>query len=277
MKDFDLTSEKWMNFVFEGRNTQFGAYVLRDESSDRHLKSLLIVLFAGLALAFLPGIVKKFLPEKAIGNDKIVNVSPDYKLEKIDFGLQEPNIIREVVNDPPPVLKKSIKYTIPIIVTNNDVTAENLIATQHELNNTDAQIATATVNEGVTDGTGTLIDDIVNRQYPIATDPAEIPSFIEQMPQFGTSDKELVDWLSKNINYPTISAERGIQGAVYVRFVVNADGSVSNAEVVRPLDPYLDKEAIRVINNMPKWMPGKQNGVAVPVWFNLPIHFKLKN
>ena len=106
--------------------------------------------------------------------------------------------------------------------------------------------------------------------------PVEIHPYVEQMPLFGTGNKDLMDWLSKNINYPAIAVERGIQGTVYIRFVVNADGSVSNAEVMRPVDPYLDKEAIRVINSMPKWMPGKQNGTAVPVWYNLPIIFQLK-
>lgn len=274
MKDFDLTSQKWMNLVFEGKNTQYGAYVLREESSDRHLKSLIIVLLVGLSLIFLPGIIKNFIPEESMGGDKAVTAAPDYKLENINLQLPEENIIKTVVNIPPPVLKKSIKHTIPIVVTDAEVPEESLMATQNELNNTDAAIASVTVKNGVTEG-GVLIDDVLDRQVPVYVEPVEIRTFVDQMPQFGIGEKDLMDWLSKNINYPSAAVERGIQGTVNVRFVVNADGSVSNVEVLYPIDPSLDKEAIRVINSMPKWMPGKQNGVAVPVWYNLPVRFQL--
>lgn len=82
--------------------------------------------------------------------------------------------------------------------------------------------------------------------------------------------------LGKNIKYPTISQENGVQGKVIVQFVVNKDGSIVDPVVVRSVDPYLDKEALRVIKTMPKWKPGKQRGKAVRVKYTVPVTFKLQ-
>ena len=83
-------------------------------------------------------------------------------------------------------------------------------------------------------------------------------------------------YLCSNIKYPTISQETGSQGKVIVQFVVDKDGTISNPEVVRGVDPYLDKEAIRVISSMPKWTPGVQNGKKVRVKFTVPVSFRLQ-
>ena len=83
-------------------------------------------------------------------------------------------------------------------------------------------------------------------------------------------------FLGKNIKYPTISQENGVQGKVIVQFVVNKDGSIVDPVVVRSVDPYLDKEALRVIKTMPKWKPGKQRGKAVRVKYTVPVTFKLQ-
>ena len=82
-------------------------------------------------------------------------------------------------------------------------------------------------------------------------------------------------WLQKNIKYPSIAAENGVQGRVIVQFVVNKDGSIVDPVVLRSVDPYLDKEAIRVVKSMPKWKPGEQRGKPVRVKFTLPVMFKL--
>ena len=84
-----------------------------------------------------------------------------------------------------------------------------------------------------------------------------------------------MQYLNKNIKYPVIAQEQGTQGRVIVQFVVNKDGSIVDAQVVRSVDPYLDKEAIRVINTMPKWTPGKQRGKPVRVKFTVPVAFRL--
>ena len=101
-------------------------------------------------------------------------------------------------------------------------------------------------------------------------------TMVEQMPQFPGGDRELLSFIAKNLRYPTIAQENGIQGKVFVRFVVSATGDVKDVKVMRSLDPYCDKEAIRVIQSLPKWIPGKQNGRNVPVYYTVPITFKLQ-
>ena len=99
---------------------------------------------------------------------------------------------------------------------------------------------------------------------------------VEQNAEFPGGEKELRKYLSEHIKYPVIAQENGIQGRVVVSFVVEPDGSISNVQVVRGVDPSLDKEAVRVCKQMPKWNPGKQNGQAVRVKYNLPVQFKLQ-
>ena len=105
----------------------------------------------------------------------------------------------------------------------------------------------------------------------------EIFQVVEQQPEFPGGMAELMKYLQKNIKYPSICQEQGIQGRVIVQFVVNTDGSIVDAQVVKPVNPYLDKEALRVVSIMPKWSPGKQRGKAVRVRFTLPVTFRLNN
>ncbi len=99
---------------------------------------------------------------------------------------------------------------------------------------------------------------------------------VETMPSFPNGDQALFKFLGENVKYPVIAQENGIQGRVICQFVVNRDGSIVDVEVVRPVDPSLDKEAIRVIKSMPKWSPGKQRGKPVRVKYTLPVNFKLQ-
>ena len=104
----------------------------------------------------------------------------------------------------------------------------------------------------------------------------EIFDVVEKMPEFPGGQAALMSYLSKNIKYPTIAQENGTQGRVIVQFVVNKDGSIVDAKVVRSVDPYLDKEAIRVINAMPKWSPGMQRNKPVRVKYTVPVMFRLQ-
>lgn len=104
----------------------------------------------------------------------------------------------------------------------------------------------------------------------------QIFQVVEEMPSFPGGTAECMKFLSKNIKYPTISQENGVQGRVIVQFVVNTDGSIVDAVVARGVDPYLDKEALRVVSMMPKWTPGKQRGKAVRVRYTLPVMFRLQ-
>ena len=104
----------------------------------------------------------------------------------------------------------------------------------------------------------------------------QIFQVVEEMPEFPGGMAECMKFLGKNIKYPTISQENGVQGRVIVQFVVNRDGSIVDPVVVRGVDPYLDKEALRVIATMPKWKPGKQRGKAVRVKYTVPVMFRLQ-
>lgn len=104
----------------------------------------------------------------------------------------------------------------------------------------------------------------------------EVFLIVEQMPVFPGGDAELRKFLATQVKYPVIAQENGIQGRVFVKFVIAADGSVTNVEVARPFDPNLDKEAVRVVKSMPKWTPGKQRGKAVRVSYTVPINFVLQ-
>ena len=99
---------------------------------------------------------------------------------------------------------------------------------------------------------------------------------VDQMPGYPNGMAGIMQYLSENVRYPATAQENGIQGRVLVRFVINTDGSVTDAKVIRSVDPDLDKEAVRVVSSMTKWRPGKLNGKAVRVAYTLPIMFRLE-
>ena len=105
------------------------------------------------------------------------------------------------------------------------------------------------------------------------TGEADIFQVVEDMPSFPGGNVQ--KWIAKNVKYPVLAMENGIQGKVYIQFVIEKDGSITDTKVIRGVDASLDKEAIRVINSMPKWKPGKQRGKPVRVSYTLPINFQL--
>ena len=105
---------------------------------------------------------------------------------------------------------------------------------------------------------------------------AEIFTIVEEMPDFPGGTQKLADYLAKNIKYPQMARESGIQGRGFISFVVEPDGSVSNVNVMRSLGGGCDEEAVRVVKSMPKWKPGKQRGKPVRVSYILPVNFKLQ-
>ena len=104
----------------------------------------------------------------------------------------------------------------------------------------------------------------------------EIFKIVEEMPAFPGGEAKLMEYVAKNVKYPQIARETGVQGRVYVNFVVEPDGSVSNVSVLRGIGSGCDEEAIRIVKSMPKWIPGNQRGKAVRVSYMLPVNFKLQ-
>lgn len=122
-------------------------------------------------------------------------------------------------------------------------------------------------------------ETIIDVQPVIASEEEDVEHiflFAEDPPEFPGGDKALYSYISKTVRYPVIAQENGIQGRVYVKFVVNEKGKVSNCEILRGVDPSLNNEALRVINSLPDFKPGKQRGRPVKVYYNSMINFTLQ-
>jgi protein TonB len=141
--------------------------------------------------------------------------------------------------------------------------------TEKKSDSTDTPINKTKVSKPVVDIT-CYITIPVTQEYE-----EKVFEFTDQKPLFPGGETELTDYISKNLKYPKIAKENGIQGKVICRFVITKTGLIEKVEVVRLLDPLCDKEAIRLVKSLPKFIPGKQNGVNVNVWYILPIIFKL--
>ena len=121
----------------------------------------------------------------------------------------------------------------------------------------------------------TFIPPVVTEEVPVESDEPFI--IVEKMPVFGSGHADLLIYLSQNMKYPTMARESGISGTVYISFVVEKDGSLSDIRILRELGGGCTAEAIRVIQNMPRWTPGNQRGIPVRVRMNLPVKFMLLN
>ena len=164
----------------------------------------------------------------------------------------------EMATPPPPPEAPAIVETLTIVDDDMDIESTEIASSEETGQAVEIAYVPPTVEE-----------EEVEEQ--------EIFEVVEQMPEFPNGGMAgLRQFLSKNIKYPTIAQENGTQGRVTVQFVVNADGSIVDAKVIRGVDPYLDKEALRVINSMPKWKPGMQRGKAVRVKYTVPVMFRLQ-
>ena len=276
MSKIDLVSNEWADLVFEGRNQDYGAYVLRKNTSKRNVLSLLIVVAAGVLLYLGLNIVKKIQESRAVANTQAIELSALNEKKK-----EAKKIEKEVVKiEPEKVIEKvksSIKFTPPVIKKDEEVKDDNQIDLQ-KIENTNTTIGAFTV-EGNDEVGGEVLkakEEIAQPEPPKHEEENKVFDVVEQMPSFPGGMGALMSWLSQNIKYPVIAAENGVQGRVIVQFVVEKDGSVTDVHVAKSVDPSLDKEAQRVVKAMPKWIPGKQNGSAVRVKYTVPVTFKLQ-
>lgn len=167
---------------------------------------------------------------------------------------------------------KTVKYLTPVVKKDEEVPDEQQLPTIDELQS--ASIGTSDIK-----GTDSVYYEHRDAQLvsePVEPEKSEAFSFAEQMPEFQGGEQGLYEYLSANMTYPSIAREAGIQGTVYLSFVVEADGSITDVRVIRGVHNLLDQEATRVIASMPKWKAGQQNNMPVRVLFTLPIHFVLK-
>lgn len=171
---------------------------------------------------------------------------------------------------PPEV--KTVKYLPPVVKPDEEVPDYELLPTREEMRT--AAIGTAYI-EGV-DSVYVPSDPVELKPEPEPRKMYETFTFVEVMPEFRGGAEALQRYLAEQVQYPATARESQIEGTVYISFVVEADGSISEVEIVRSVHPLLDAEARRVIESMPRWIPGKQNNLAVRVRFTLPISFRLR-
>lgn len=294
MSKIDLYDPKWVDMVFADKNKAYGAYQLRKSVSQRNIKALVILLVAAfIGGGYLAYQIKKHKDELAAQEAYAAKMElaalEQAKKEQAERKKQqkkeEPKKVEpeKVV----PETRATVKFTAPVIKDDKEVKEE--MPPMVKMNRETKAIGTET-KEGVEDrniiadrSTVATPEQIIPKiEKPVAEAPkVEAPkediekkifTFAEQQPTFKGNVQA---WLTSHLNYPASAADNNIQGKVVVKFVVGRDGSVSRAEVVRGVDPALDREALRVVNSMPKWNPGMNNGQPANVWFQLPITFKL--
>lgn len=277
MSKIDLISNEWTDLVFEGRNQAYGAYKLRKGTAKRNVWALLIVglaaalLYLGLQLQKMAEANKKVENTQAVELAKLqTEKKKEAKVEKKEVIRQEPEKVVEQV-------KSSVKFTAPVIKNDEEVKEEDEIKLD-EVQKSDKAVGAFTV-EGNDEVGGAVLkakEDIAAREPPKHVEETKVFTVVEQMPMFPGGDAALMSYLANNIHYPTVAAENGVQGRVVVGFVVERDGSITDVRILRGVDPSLDREAMRVVKSMPRWTPGKQNGSAVRVKYQVPVAFRLQ-
>ena len=275
MSKIDLISNAWCDLVFEGRNQNYGAYRLRKGSSKRNVLSIVIVLiaavviFSAIAIKNVIEANQRVAVTTAVELSKIEAPKKKAKVEKTPVKIEQPKQVERV--------KSSIKFTAPVIKKDEDVKPEEEMKNQDDLQKTKTTIGAFNV-VGNDDIGGEVLKakEEIAQPEPPKEEESKVFDVVEEQPSFPGGQGALMQWLSDNIKYPVIAAENGIQGRVIVQFVVSKTGSISNVNVVRGVDPSLDKEAVRVVKAMPNWTPGKQNGTTVNVRYTLPVTFKLQ-
>lgn len=213
--------------------------------------SILMGIVVGLAVLFVG--FEWGTQEKTIQKDE--GIADIIAEEEID-------ITRQEETPPPPPPPPPVEQVAEVLnVVEDDVEVENTDLLSPEDNQAEAQ-------------TQTYVPPVVKVEEEEESSQ-QIFMVVEEMPEFPGGQAALMSFIAKSIKYPVVAQENGIQGRVTCSFVVNKDGSIVDAEVIRGIDPSLDKEALRVINTMPKWKPGKQRGKPVRVKFTVPINFRL--
>lgn len=245
--------------VFKHKNKVYGAYILRKKYQKYLAISMLFGLFA-IFLAISYPLVAAYLNPHHFNSIGPIS------------GTYDP--IKPVNNEPPPppppisepVIPDRIRFVAPVVV---DQEVETEMISQGEL---ESQPSTTLPPDEI---------DLapVDNSKNIIEQPAQPPEpwlSVEEMPQFPGGDSELFTFLAQNLKYPPEAKEIGVSGRVFINFIVEPDGSISNATVKRGIGSGCDEEALRVVRLMPKWSPGKQRGVPVRVQFTLPVKFTLQ-
>jgi periplasmic protein TonB len=251
--------ENMDDIVFDERNQNYGAYFLRRTYNKNVSRALFFAVFLFSGIISIPLIAGLMHSEKKLANDGIV---------EMDSTLVTPPDEKTLPDLPEPIKQERIQaFTPPIVVTDT----------------TEITIDFGDILEGAGNGKinekegGELLVEDPKDHIVIETGTIEkLPTIVELMPAFKGGEEALYMWLSENIKYPQVAKETGIQGTVVVTFVVEKDGSITGAQLLKDIGGGCGDEAIRVVKKMPKWREGRQNNTPVRVQFNLPVKFTLE-
>ena len=286
-RDVDLTSQEWRDLVFADKNKDFGAYELRRQSDRRHNMAVLFTV-VGLIVVFILILAYSKYSDFRAEQEQLALQEQREKMAAAELLQQEEEpepepeepeeqkMEMEIPEIPEEVLA-TVQVTQIAIVDADKVQNEVMDMEEQKEDNTARGVVNQEGSDDVDKFEAVKEQVIVKEPEPEKPKEEEIFVAVEQPAEFPGGQAALMKWLSNNIRYPEAAQQNDIQGRVVVKFVVEKDGSVGHAEIARGVDKDLDREALRVVNKMPKWQPGKNNGVAVRSYFNLPVTFKLQN
>ena len=277
MAKIDLISGAWTDLVFENRNQAYGAYVLRKSTGKRNVIAILAVIL--LAIACQIGLTLKNIADEAAAKRQAMQEAVELSAleQKKEAKVERKEVVRqENVEKVVEKVKSSVKFTAPEIKKDNEVRPEDEMKSQDEIMSSKLSVGSFDVKGNDEGG------EVLKAKEVIATEPVKpkeeenkVFDVVEQMPSFPGGNAALMNYLGQNIKYPVEAEENGVQGRVIVEYVVGKDGYISDVRVAKSVDPLLDKEAIRVVKGMPKWIPGEIDGEAVTVRYTLPVTFRL--
>lgn len=256
----NINAPAFDDIVFEKRNKEYGAYSLRKKYSRNVLIALLIgsVLVATAIIA--PYLNAKAAESKAKAEERQVVV----EMENLNQPAE--NVAPPPPPPPPPQdVVQQAAYVPPVVVDSIKPEDEVQLMTAD-------QAAVEVQDQEVVEEIAIVAEEIEEKE----AEEAEPFVVVEEMPMFPGGEVELLRYIMEHTQYPEVAKENNIQGKVIVRFCVTAKGGVDKVEILKGVDPELDKEAIRVVKTLPAFKPGKQGGKPVPVWYMVPINYTLK-
>lgn len=259
-----ITSDERNEIVFATRNREYGAYQMRKNYNFQLMLIVGAMVFAiGSAYGIYRIVKEASLEEVPPPPDVMAQLTMDApKIEEPLDPPAEPDV---------PEMEKTIQFLPPVVT--DDATEKTEVAIVDETTK-----ASTETQEGEGDGLGALP---VEKEKEVVVETKEdntVHLYVEESAEFPGGMGALKQYLADNIKYPQTALELGVEGKCYLQFVVSASGNISNVEVKRgvPDCPECDKEAVRVVKNMPHWKPGKNGGKAVHSVFNLPVTFKIQ-
>lgn len=287
-RNVDLTSAEWRDLIFAEKNKEFGAYQLRKASDRRHNMAFLYMIVGLIVVVLLVIGYSKYADyrdeQQALAlqeqREKMMAAALEQAKEETpeEEEVEEQKFEQPEIQVPEEVLA-TVQVTQIAIVEADKVKNEVMDMETQKEDNTARGIVNQEGSDDADKFKAVQEQVVVKEPEPEVVKPKEEEIFVavEQQAEFPGGQAALMKWLSNNIRYPESAQQNDIQGRVVVKFVVEKDGSIGQATIAKGVDKDLDREAIRVVKKMPKWQPGKNNGVAVRSYFTLPVTFKLQN